>query len=852
MPAKDLFKIAQETYRTDRRSSASQFARLVKENPESEDAWLGLGLSLENLQERIYCLRRVLRLNPENKAAHQALDALQLSQPDISISSVIPPRFQEGLSREGGGSPPGGNAEGKTPYRSQSFFRKFNWVLLIGAVLVGAILVIAIFGPSWAPQDPMAEHYTLRVDGKIRTPPYPPFKVEGYILGTDSFGRDLWSRVLWGVRPTIIMVVTVAVCRLVVGTIMGLIIGWSRGRVKRFMESLLSTILSVPVLIIAIIGIYLTGIQQGLLAFIIGLGITGWAETARLVSEQTQLIKKQAFIDAVRSMGASERYILFVHVLRHILPLIWMLFAFEMSSTLLVSAELGFLGYYIGGGVYVEISDFAVQNISGLPELGQMLSTALVKLSDPSALIVVGSFIFLGVLGFNLLGEGLRRETSIERIRKRRLFGVLPQDWGYWVERKILGPVSDWFASHKVVKWGITISIVLLMVLWVTNKFLYLPEMGNQNDVLTVPGNHLWASERHDPYGTLWVPVSITSTPQISWSIPIPGGPSGGPAVNAEGVVYISGIDQVLLAIDPSGTILWESTLEAVPVGGPALDDQGNIYVADQTGGISAFSTDGTLLWYTQASTVREATAGPIVSEEGIIYVTIIDTVAALSRQGELLWRVGAAEIYAQVPPRLSTRDDMVFLLNSALATSTGTHQNLNLMPEAQLIAQDPAYFSGADGKDYYRVGHSIMDWQLTESGAVAGQSRTWQYRSLVVFNPYDQGVTPRGLAWMYYSTLFGDSRIVWIDKENRVVGNYRFPRIEASLIAIGGEDEAYLCGPTGARVECISVAVTQQEPTWSIMIDDAPDIAGGALIPGRLYIAITGDSLYALDQPQE
>src|SRR5512147_2595245 len=117
-----------------------------------------------------------------------------------------------------------------------------------------------------------------------------------------------------------------------------------------------------------------------------------------MVSEQTRLVKRQTFVEAARALGAGERLILFNHILRQIMSLVWALLAFEISSTLLVAAELGFLEIYIGGGVWIEVFDFQAVNVAGLPELGQMLATALVKISDPSAMLVIGSFIFMGVL----------------------------------------------------------------------------------------------------------------------------------------------------------------------------------------------------------------------------------------------------------------------------------------------------------------------------------------------------------------------------------------------------------------------------------------------------------------------
>ncbi len=188
--------------------------------------------------------------------------------------------------------------------------KKKNWPLVIGAILVGFMTFLAVFGPSFAQQDPMKENYTLKVEGKIRVPPYPALEVSGYPLGTDRYGRDLLSRILWAVRPTMIMVVTVAGVRLVLGLVLGMVIGWSEGRKGRFLESLLSTALSIPVLIAALIGIFMVGADRGLWAFIFGLGLTGWAETARMVSEQTRAIKTQTFVEAARALGASDRRIL--------------------------------------------------------------------------------------------------------------------------------------------------------------------------------------------------------------------------------------------------------------------------------------------------------------------------------------------------------------------------------------------------------------------------------------------------------------------------------------------------------------------------------------------------------------
>jgi ABC-type dipeptide/oligopeptide/nickel transport system permease subunit len=99
---------------------------------------------------------------------------------------------------------------GKSPAQSERYSssygnrvrriaRRVNWPLLIGALITLFVILLAVFGPDWAPNDPMQENYALTVDGDIVRPPYSPFTLPGYPLGTDQFGRDLFSRLLYGV-----------------------------------------------------------------------------------------------------------------------------------------------------------------------------------------------------------------------------------------------------------------------------------------------------------------------------------------------------------------------------------------------------------------------------------------------------------------------------------------------------------------------------------------------------------------------------------------------------------------------------------------------------------------------------
>ena len=721
--------------------------------------------------------------------------------------------------------------------------KKLNWYLVFGGIFVALITFIAVFGPYFAPHDPMKENYALEVNGLIRTPPYRMFDVPGYILGTDRFGRDLFSRLLFAVRPTMIMVLSVAAVRLFLGIILGMATGWLEGRKGRFLESLLSITLSIPVLIAAIFGIYMVGIEKGLWAFIVGLGLTGWAETARIVSEQTRTIKYQTFVEAARAMGASNTRVLYVHVLRQIKSMLWMLFAFEISATLLVSAELGFLGYYIGGGVWIEIFDFVSVNVESLPELGQMLASSLVKISDPTVLIVIGSVVCVGMLGFNLLGEGLRRQMSQENMRSGNRTALLIEEW---LDTRVFRPVSIWVEEHSRIAWSLGSLLFFAFSGWIIYKTVYIPPIVNEVTQLETSGEHLWSSERHDSYGTLHVDFSLETQPQLLWSTSIPGGPIGRPAVTKDGTIIVGAAGKAALAIAPDGNILWQTQIEHTPVGSPALDANGNIYLSDDKGGVTAIDINGTLLWRAQVSKGRNATSGPIIDSSGNIYITVVEDLYALNSQGQILWKAFAADAYLEEPPRLSPDQTMMYLKNSVFNAATGERIEAPIGSPDQHIFLDPAYFSGADGKSYYRLGHEIIGWHLNGSEIQTEPGLTWNYAADVLFTPFEQGVTPNQLYWMFYSTSWTDSRMVWIDSQNRLIGNYRLPHPNGKLLALGAKDEAYLCGANGAKVFCVNISPGAEAATWTVNITSGALVNGGVIVPSRMYINLDKDGLYA------
>lgn len=718
------------------------------------------------------------------------------------------------------------------------WLRRINWPMLFGSLLVLMLFLVAFYGPQLAPQDPMQQNYTLKVNGQVIRPPYPPFEVEGFPLGTDSFGRDILSRLMWAVRPTLMMVSIVAVVRLVLGILIGLWAGWATRRFGRLLDALISGALAVPVLIVALIGIAAVGIERGLVAFIIGLALTGWAETARLVAEQTRSIRGQAYVEAAQALGASDGRILSSHILRQIMPLVWMLLAFEVSGSLLIVAELGFLGYYIGGGVWVDIFDFVAVNTTGLPELGQMLATALVTLTDPSALIAVGSVMFLAILGFNLLGEGLRARLEPSRLRARR--SLLGEQVGEWLEEKISRPVTGWVEDHAL-QLGLAALVVLLVggwSLWWETRPARTPVQSQAR--LVVPGGQYWATERHDPQGSRWVDFAGPSGPDIRWSALIPGGAVGGPVVAADGTVIAAGLGKILVAYRPSGEQAWQEFLAEIPVGTPALGPNGEIYVAGEEGGLMAFSADGKPAWHFIPDRGREATSGPVVAADGTIYYTRVDHIQAVSPTGEDLWLAYAADGYLEITPVLSAGGSYIFLKNAALAAANGAPLALGDLPLDPLKTgsfTDTAVFIGADRQNYLRLGHEIIGWRATEGGVEMQPGATWNYQASVAYFPADTGVTPEGLIWLFYGVEIGDTRLVWIDKNSRVLSNARITTRQSFMVGVDKNSVSYFCASEfGANPKCYAVEQGAERQKWEISGPSGFEITGAALAPGRLY----------------
>jgi peptide/nickel transport system permease protein len=727
-----------------------------------------------------------------------------------------------------------------------------NWPLRIGAAIVVFFAFVALFGPQLAPHDPLEQTLVAEIDGVRKAAPFQPFDGTVFPLGTDQFGRDTLSRLLWAVRPTLLLALIVATLRLLLGYFIGIIAGWAGGWPGRVANTLLAAASSVPVLIVALAAITAVGIERGLPAFIVGMVLTGWADTAQQVRAQTSAVRVQLYIEAARAMGASGGQMVLRHVLRHTLPLGGVLFAFEVSASLMLAAALGFLGYYIGGGVWIITSGDVIpvaQRAAGLPELGQMVANSFVRFTSrpPWQMIFPGLTIFLAILGFVFLGEGLR-------IRQQRLVplpaGPIGQRFGriaHGLEGGLFQLAGRWDKGASRALGG-TVGLLVAgvaLVWWLNNPSAAADQPQQARPVVQAQG---WNSGRGDPGGTLWSNSGPAGAKTL-WQFSEPAGFKGSPAIASDGTIYVAGATGTLHALDQEGNPRWQTELGYEAIGGPALASDGTIYVADRAGGLSSIGPSGALIWRFQSKLRAEATGGPLVGPDGTIYYTIVDGVQAVTPAGANRWAAIDSELaVVEQAPRMSANGSYLFLRTAVFRASDGAVLRIPIVAQEQAF-NDPLYFVGADNFNYYRSGHDLLRWRQVEEGLAVSAPLTWAYQGSVLFLPSDVGVRPDGTAWLLYSASFADTRVVWINNNGQVIGNSMFRLMDGRAIA-AANDGLYLCGSAPNRaLECRVQNPTSDEPRWRVTLEPLAVAVGGALIDDRLYITTNTGTLYVLGE---
>ena len=255
-----------------------------------------------------------------------------------------------------------------------------------GAIITGIMVLIILIGIFWTPYDPNAMDGTA----KMQAPSL------NHILGTDNFGRDIFSRVVQGAGSTFLIAAATVAIGLVVGILLGSITGYYGGWMDEVLMRLNDSILAFPSILLVLVLIAIIG--PGKYNIIVALGILFIPSFARIVRTEVAKQKNTDYVRSAKLMGASDMRILLLHILPNIVPVLLSSIAIGFNNAVLAEASMSYLG------VGVQPPD---------PSLGRMLSEAQGFLSGaPWYAISVGVAIIFLILGFGLLSEGLGGDDS--------------------------------------------------------------------------------------------------------------------------------------------------------------------------------------------------------------------------------------------------------------------------------------------------------------------------------------------------------------------------------------------------------------------------------------------------------
>ncbi len=259
---------------------------------------------------------------------------------------------------------------------------KQNPLALLGLVIIIALLIVAAVAPWISPYDPIAQNLSQRL--------LPPSAA--HWMGTDELGRDILSRVIYGTRLTLAVVLLVVISVGPVGLLIGTLSGYFGGVVDTVLMRVTDIFLAFPRLVLALA--FVAALGPGIENAVIAIACTAWPPYARVARAETLVIRNADYIAAVRLQGASHLRIVLRHVVPMCLPSVIVRTTLDMAGIILIAAGLGFLG-------------LGAQPPS--PEWGAMIAKGREYIFDQWWVAAFpGLAICLVALGFNLFGDGLR------------------------------------------------------------------------------------------------------------------------------------------------------------------------------------------------------------------------------------------------------------------------------------------------------------------------------------------------------------------------------------------------------------------------------------------------------------
>lgn len=271
--------------------------------------------------------------------------------------------------------------------RSVRLFRR-SWLAVVGLTIVLMVVVTAIAAPAIAPCSPIEQD----LKHSLRPPAWAPGGSSKHLLGTDQYGRDILSRIIFGTRVTLETAFFASLTAAIFGTFLGLIAGYYGGRVDTVVMRLVDLQLGFPLVLLAIALVAVLG--ASLRNLVLALAATGWMIYARVVRGSVLSLKQREFVEAARAIGARGLRIAFVHILPNVLTPVLVLVTLEMARMVLMEASLSYLGLGVPPPT---------------PSWGRMLSDSRdYMILAYWVILFPGLAIMVTVMGINFLGDGLR------------------------------------------------------------------------------------------------------------------------------------------------------------------------------------------------------------------------------------------------------------------------------------------------------------------------------------------------------------------------------------------------------------------------------------------------------------
>ncbi len=269
-----------------------------------------------------------------------------------------------------------------SPIREFFYNCRRNVNFVVGFLMILSLILVAIFAQQIAPYDYDEPHKQAKLQAPNST----------YLFGTDDFGRDMFSKVIYGTRITLWVALLGTSIQLFLGVVIGLLCGYFGGWVDKVLLFITDVTWCVPGTILALAVVTVLG--KGLTNSIIAISLVGWAGYARTVRAKTMSLRTMAFVETGRAFGESSLSLMFRYILPNIVPSLIVLISNNLPSTIMATTTLSFLGL----GSQPPSPDWGLAISQGMNYVhrAQWLS------------IFPGLALVYTVLGFNILGEGMR------------------------------------------------------------------------------------------------------------------------------------------------------------------------------------------------------------------------------------------------------------------------------------------------------------------------------------------------------------------------------------------------------------------------------------------------------------